>query len=131
MYGSLATSRMHRWNEVQIQVPSLGIQVELMKGDVGMSRHEKERPLPLSSFPDPTHKKGLVTLLAFLSCADSAVILPLPTKKYWCTRALLHQHNQEKRAMSPDPFPFSGWGLGMRLLFNSVFCSVICCVLVT
>ena len=22
---------------------------------------------------------------------------------------------QPKRAMSPDPFPFSGWGLGTRL----------------
>ena len=30
---------------------------------------------------------------------------------YWRTYFLLIQHNQEKRAMSPDPFPFCGWGL--------------------
>ena len=28
---------------------------------------------------------------------------------------MLIQHNQEKRAISPDPFPFCGWGLGTRL----------------
>ena len=32
------------------------------------------------------------------------------------TREMLNQHNQEKRAMSPDPFPRERTGLGMRLL---------------
>ena len=52
-------------------------------------------------------------VLVHVCSADSAQ--PRPDQMYWCTCVSLNQHNQEKRAMSPDPFPFYGWGLGMRL----------------
>ena len=75
----------------------------------------------LVSSPDPTHKtgKGLVTLLTFLGCAESAFTRHFCTKMYWHTCFLLIQHDQEKRAMSPDPF--CGWGLGTRLKESLVY----------
>ena len=36
------------------------------------------------------------------------------TVLYVVSYILLTQHNQENARMSPDPFPFCGWGLGMR-----------------
>ena len=36
--------------------------------------------------------------------------VPYVVSCHWLT-----QHNQENARMSPDPFPFCGWGLGTRL----------------
>ena len=38
------------------------------------------------------------------------------------TRDMLNQHNQEKRAMSPDPFPRERAGSGNETRRSAVYC---------
>ena len=42
------------------------------------------------------------------------------TVLYVVSCVLLTQHNQENARMSPDPFPFCGWGLGTRLRYDTL-----------
>ena len=89
-----------------------------------------ERFLSLVPRPHPQNGKGSGDIRAFswLCCVSSHVTTTRHaygirrTVPYVVSCVLLTQHNQENARMSPDPFPFCGWGLGTRLAFSWLCC---------
>ena len=87
-------------------------------------RETTEAVTSLVPRPHPQNGKGSGDIRAFswLCCVSSHVtttrhaygirhtVLYVVCRCHWLT-----QHNQENTRMSPDPFPFCGWGLGTRL----------------